>query len=92
VATRLFRSGTERPSSWLIHQETVVCCYECHEELLHNPVLLPSDLRRFAQLIQSRELGDVEKLPGRERFSARVQLLQEVIAVGIKTLLEKEPR
>jgi hypothetical protein len=88
VATRLLKRRSERP--WFLEQETIVCCYECHEELLHNPVLLPTDLLRFALLIQSRGLNDDEKLPGRKGFVARVQLLQEVIAVGIKAMLKKE--
>ena len=39
------RRGTERQrifeeSPWGHEGETGVFCYECHEELLHNPVLL----------------------------------------------------
>ena len=28
-------------------------CYECHEELLHDPVLLPEDIRAFSELVKT---------------------------------------
>lgn len=29
--------------------ESGLFCYECHEELIHNPVFLPGDLRVLAK-------------------------------------------
>jgi len=37
---------------WGHEGESGVFCYECHEELLHNPVLLPEDVGRFAELVR----------------------------------------
>ena len=61
-------------------------CYECHEELLHNPVLLPEDVVRFADLVRSRGLDEELKPAGRELIAGRIQLLHEVIAVGLAAL------
>lgn len=36
-------------------------CYECHEELLHNPVLLPDDIKKFAELVELRGLNEIKK-------------------------------
>jgi len=53
VAKRFFDRSANRRSEqrkpifsecpWNIEGETNEFCYECHEELLHNPVLLPSN-------------------------------------------------
>lgn len=61
-------------------------CYECHEELLHNPVLLRDDIAEFAELVQSRGLGEDQKPEGREQLAGRVRLLHECIRVGIAAL------
>src|SRR5438034_11356030 len=53
VAERFFGRSTNRRGTkteglfnacpWGREGESEVFCYECHEELLHNPVLLPWD-------------------------------------------------
>src|SRR5580765_5408156 len=53
VAERFFGRSANRRSTqtdsifakcpWGIEGLSDVFCYECHEELLHNPVLLPDD-------------------------------------------------
>ena len=65
-------------------------CYECHEELLHNPVLLPEDIRAFSQLVKIRGLHEEEKPDHKEKIAGRVTLLHEVIESGIKTLLQRK--
>jgi hypothetical protein len=67
-----------------------VFCYECHEELLHNPVLLAEDVRRFAELVRRRGLGEQHKPSERTQLAGRVQLLHEVIAKGLKQLAQEE--
>jgi hypothetical protein len=54
VAERFFgRSANRRRNQreaifescpWGQEGEVVVFCYECHEELIHNPVILPEDI------------------------------------------------
>ncbi len=47
------RRGTQRGKlfvkcPWEVEGQTAVFCYDCHEELLHNPVFLPIDIALFA--------------------------------------------
>jgi hypothetical protein len=75
----------------LVHEgESVVFCYECHEELLHNPVLLPNDISRFAELVKKRHLSEDEKPERRSLIAGRIALLHEVIACGLAALDEQE--
>jgi hypothetical protein len=61
-------------------------CYECHEELLHNPVLLPNDISRFGQLARQRGLSEDTKPKNRGKIAQRIMLFHEVIARGLKAL------
>jgi hypothetical protein len=50
------RRGTKTPGvfeicPWGQEGKTAVFCYECHAELLHNPVLLPEDIDSLAKLV-----------------------------------------
>lgn len=67
-------------------------CYECHEELLHNPVLLPEDISRFAELVKKRGLSEDSKTEDRKRIARRIMLFHEVIALGLRTLHEQEAK
>lgn len=99
VAERFFgrssnRNGTKTKGvfsscPWGVEGKTVVFCYECHEELVHNPVLLPEDIARFAVLVKQRGLSEKIKTEGRELIAGRVKLFHEVIACGLETLLKK---
>ncbi len=64
-------------------------CYECHEELIHNPVLLPEDIARFAALVRQRGLSEEMKTESRELIAGRVALFHEVIARGLASLLQE---
>ena len=96
VAERFFgrssnRKGTKTegifPSCpWGVEGQSEIFCYECHEELLHNPVLLPKDIKAFAELARSRGLSEDDKTENRSLHAGRVKLLQEVIAAGIAAL------
>jgi hypothetical protein len=78
------------PSSpWGHEGESEVFCFECHEELLHNPVLLPEDVERFAELVRMRGLSDTVKTEDRSKIAGRIALLHDVIARGLKTLREE---
>ncbi len=72
--------------------QTEVFCYECHEELLHNPVFLFADIRGFSELVKLRYLDEEEKSASREKLAGRIKLLHEIIERGIQALLEAEKR
>jgi hypothetical protein len=99
VAERFFgRSANRRGTTteglfpscpWGHEGESVVFCYECHEELIHNPVLLPEDIARFAALVRQRGLSEEMKTESRELIAGRVALFHEVIARGLASLLQE---
>lgn len=96
VAERFFgrstnRRGTQRPPifkkcPWGVETQSAVFCYECHEELIHNPVFLPQDVEKFAALVKARGFGEQQKLNSREKIAGRIQLFREVIQAGIDKL------
>lgn len=96
VAERFFgrsanRRGTTTDSvftscPWGVEGKSEIFCYECHEELLHNPVLLPDAVAAFATLVQLRGLAESDKPLSREKIAGRIKLLQEVIARGISAV------
>ena len=100
VAERFFGRSQNRPGvksdgvfekcPWGAEGKSEVFCYECHEELLHNPVLLPEDIAKLKELVQLRGLTETEKSESRSKHGGRIQLFQEVISSGLETLLERE--
>ena len=64
-------------------------CYECHEELLHNPVFLPKDIEAFARLVKARKLNEKQKTVNRKKIAGRITLLHEVIEAGLEKLSEQ---
>lgn len=100
VAERFFgrsgnRVGTKTASTftscpWGHEGKSEVFCYECHEELLHNPVLLPEDVARFAELVRMRDLSEKVKTEDRSKIAARVALFHDVITRGLKLLHDEE--
>jgi len=85
------RQGTQREGifdvcPWDAEGKTVVFCYECHEELLHNPVFLPEDVEKFARLAADNGLCEEQKSDGRDKIAGRIKLLQKVIHHGLETL------
>ena len=100
VAERFFgrsanRRGTKREGifgtcPWGQEGKGAAYCYECHEELLHNPVLLPEDIRSLSALVRIRKLDEEQKPEHREKIAGRVRPLHEVIASGLDVLLQQE--
>src|SRR5579871_1028907 len=99
VAERFFgrsgnRKGTERPRifqtcPWGYERKTAVFCYECHELLLHNPVMLPDDIAKFSELVHRRGLTEADaKSASFKKIGKRIILLREVISLGLQILLE----
>lgn len=99
VAVRFFhaedRAGNPKKpifivDSWALEGHTTEFCYECHEELLHNPVFLPDDILGFSELVRLRKLNETEKKESKKELAGRIKLLHEVLETGIKVLLSKE--
>lgn len=102
VAERFFGRTANRPrkktkailspsSSLRAHEERhYLLCYECHEELIHNPVLLPEDVDRFAELVRRHGLSEKKKAEKRDKIAGRIELLQKVIARGLESLLSEK--
>ena len=96
VAERFFGRSANRPGDlragilvecpWQSERVTAVLCYECHEELLHNPVFLPADLSAFGALVRTRNLHEDAKPESRDKISERIKLLHEVIVAGVEAL------
>ncbi len=77
---------------WGLEGRKEVFCYECHEELLHNPVLLPTDVKRFAELVKLKGLNENRKNESKDKIAKRIELLHVVIEKGIKAQLVVEKR
>ena len=99
VAERFFGRSTTRRGTrdaifancpWDAEGTTSTFCYECHEELIHNPVFLPEDVQRFAELVSARGLDEQEKTDDRNRLAGRIQLLHDVIRTGLKEMEQQE--
>ncbi len=75
---------------WGIGHQTAVFCYECHEELLHNPVLLPRDVEGFRELVQRRGLAEINKPKDRQLLEGRIRLVHEALQRGIQELLRTD--
>jgi hypothetical protein len=57
---------------------------------LHNPVILPEDIQRFACLVRLRGFAEQTKGEGRSLIGGRIRLFQKIIAKGIEVLLAAE--
>lgn len=100
VAERFFGRSKNRPGSrrdgifahcpWGIEGKSEAYCYECHELLLHNPLLLPEDLAIFRNLVRARGLDEDDKPADRQKIAGRIALLHEVIAAGLRQLAATE--
>lgn len=55
-------------------EDTIILCYECHEEVLHNPVLSREVMTKLADLFKGKS------------FEAKVVALNEIITAGIEAI------
>ena len=100
VAERFFGRSTNRrgtqtdgvfPSCpWGHEGECAPFCYECHEVLLHNPVLLREDISRFSELVRRYGLSEQTKTESRLPITGRIKLFREVISLGLTAALEQK--
>ncbi len=99
VAERFFGRSANRPNTrrgpifvtcpWTHEGQRGVFCYECHEELLHNPVLLPGEIAKFARLVKLRGLSETKKPVRKSLIAGRIVLFHEVIARGLDSGVRK---
>jgi hypothetical protein len=99
VAERFFGRSTNRKGTqtdgifdvcpWNQEGVTRVFCYECHEELLHNPVFLAEDVQRFAEIVKAHGFDEDQKSGDRSKLGARVRLFHDALAIGLKALHEQ---
>ena len=75
---------------WGLEGKSKEFCYECHEELLHNPVLSVEDVERFAELVRRKGLNENSKTANKDKIGGRIKLLHEVIEQGLEKLLHIE--
>jgi len=85
------RRGTQRDKifencPWGVEGKTTIFCYDCHEELLHNPVFLPEDIERLAYLVKERGLNEKGKTELKDKIAGRIKLLHEIIQRGLVEL------
>jgi hypothetical protein len=85
LAARIFET-----CPWDLEGKSTIACYECHELMLHNPVLLEDDVKRFAEIVRARGLSETVKPENFTKIAGRIRLFQEVIARGIADLYGKE--
>ena len=63
-------------------------CYECHEVLLHNPILLAEDVKGFADLVKRKGFSENQKTDSKKKIAGRIILFHDVIERGLKELLK----
>jgi hypothetical protein len=88
--SRVQRERLFEVSPWGLEGKAAVFCYDCHEELLHNPVVLPQDLGALAELVRLRGLEEPMKTKSRDKLAGRIRLFHEAFALGIEQMLERE--
>lgn len=66
-----------------------IFCYECHEELLHNPILLPADVEKLAKLVHERKCNEIKKGGSREKIAERIKLFHEIISLGLDEMMKR---
>jgi hypothetical protein len=65
----------------------VYLCYDCHEELLHNPVLFPEDIKKLSNIVKKRRMREKNKLPhNKEKIAKRIKLFHEIIRIGLEQI------
>jgi hypothetical protein len=71
---------------WGVEGQTAIFCYDCHEELLHNPIFLPVDIAHLADLVRERHLDEDTKTESKDKIAGRIKLLHEIIQRGLVEL------
>lgn len=67
----------------------VYLCYDCHEELLHNPVLLPEDIEKLSSIVKKKELNQKDKPRDKRKIAGRIKLFHEIIKKGLEQISQE---
>jgi hypothetical protein len=96
VAERFFGRSANRPGTvrgplfredeWKLEKRMAAYCYECHEEIIHNPVFLPDDIAAFSELVKAKGFSEDEKTDDRSKHAGRIRLFHDVIKAGLDAL------
>jgi hypothetical protein len=87
---KVLREGIFSACPWSHEKKAITLCYDCHEELIHNPVFLVEDIERFAALVKRRGLSEDQKTEDKTKLAGRIQLLHEVIEAGLRAVAREE--
>jgi len=100
VAERFFGRSANRKGTlaervfaecpWGKEKHAGVFCYECHELLLHNSVLLSEDVKRFSALVRKLGLSEDDKPKDYALIAGRITLFHDVIARGLSSFEKEE--
>lgn len=80
------RTPVFKACPWGQEREYNVFCYDCHEVVLHNPVLLREDVQRFSDIVRKRGLSEEQKTDDFSKIGGRIEILHEAIARGLTSL------
>ena len=64
-------------------------CYDCHEELLHNPIILKSEMDKLAEIFKIIGANEDVKTERKDKLKQRIITLKEVIRKGIDICLSE---
>ena len=76
-------------SPWDYEHKTAVLCYDCHEELIHNPVFLPNDIANLSKIVKRKALAEDQKPTTRDKIAGRIVLLHEIIEKGLAQIIKE---
>ena len=51
--------------------------------MIHNPILLPEDIKKLAEIVKRKKLNENTKPGHRKKIGQRIRLFQEIISIGI---------
>lgn len=68
---------------WNLEKKSLIFCYDCHEELLHNPVLTLVDISDFKMLIKYHRFNEVKKAKAKTKIAGRIKLFHSIIRFGL---------
>jgi len=67
-------------------------CYDCHEELLHNPIILKTEMDKLSEIFKIIGANEDVKTESKDKLKQRIVTLKEVIRKGIDIYLSELKR
>ena len=81
----IFKKKDRTGNGWNVTR----CCFECHEELLHNPILTSKNIKTLSTLVKKTGSGERRKPEDKKRIANRILLFHAVIDTGLEALNRK---